>query len=96
MRRLVLLVVLAFAAPIAVAGMPSAVAAAEPAQPEVQEPFRPSGFWTSPHRAKGGAYRYRMLAIGLGLMAVTGFVMWRLVKKAAAERERRARQIEIE
>jgi len=91
MRRLVLLVVLAFAAPAAfMVGVPSAAAAAQPAQqPEAQEPFRPSGFWTSPHPAKGGAYRYRMMGIGIGLLAITGYVMWRLVKKASAERARR-------
>lgn len=32
---------------------------------------RPSGFWTSTRPAKGGAYRYRMLGIGVVLMLLT-------------------------
>lgn len=42
----------------------------------------PSGFWTSPHRSEHGAYRYRLMGIGLVLMAGTGFLMWRLVRGA--------------
>jgi len=48
-----------------------------------------SGFWTSRAPAKGGAYRWRLLGIGVGLLAVTGFVMLRLVKKANNDRDRR-------
>jgi hypothetical protein len=48
----------------------------------------PSGFWTNPHPAKGGAYRWRMMAVGGGLLLITGFMMLRLVKKASAERRR--------
>jgi hypothetical protein len=50
----------------------------------------PSGFWTSPHASKHGAYRYRLLLIGLGLVLITGVVTWRLVKRASAERAARA------
>jgi hypothetical protein len=83
MRCLVLLVVLAFAAP----------AAAQPVLTErahEQTQWKgPSGFWTNPHPAKGGAYRWRMMAIGGGLLVITGFVMLRLVKRANAERRAR-------
>jgi hypothetical protein len=75
MRRLVLLVVLAFATPTAFA---------QSAQDQEQPQGR-SGFWTSPHPSKT-PYRWRMMAIGGGLLAITGFVMWRLVKKASNER----------
>lgn len=50
----------------------------------------PSGFWTSPHRSKHGAYRYRMMLIGIGLAGLTGFVTWRLIRRANAERAARS------
>ncbi|HEU0032418.1 MAG TPA: hypothetical protein VFQ53_17420 [Kofleriaceae bacterium] len=50
---------------------------------------RPSGFWTSNRPAVGGAYRWRMLGIGVVLAVGTGVAMWRLVKRANAERARR-------
>lgn len=42
---------------------------------------RPSGFWTSNRPAVGGAYKYRLLLIGVGLASLTGFFTYRLVKK---------------
>jgi hypothetical protein len=48
-----------------------------------------SGFWTSSKPAEGGAYRWRLLGIGVGLIGITGFVMMRMVKKANADREKR-------
>ena len=42
----------------------------------------PSGFWTSPHKSKHGAYRYRLMGIGGGLILVTGLLTWRLIKRA--------------
>jgi hypothetical protein len=79
MRRLVLLVVLALS--------PMAFAQSAPPEP-IPQPHGRSGFWTSPHPAKT-PYRWRMMAIGGGLLAVTGFVMWRLVKKASTQRAAR-------
>lgn len=49
----------------------------------------PSGMWTSPHPAKGGAYRYRMMGIGAVLLVGMGYLMFRLVKRANAERAAR-------
>lgn len=66
--------------------------AAQPSAPEVErdvvysQPSKPSGFWGSGQPAKGGAYRWRLLGIGVGLLGVTGFVMLRLVKRASKER----------
>jgi hypothetical protein len=37
----------------------------------------------------GGAYRWRLLGIGVVLCAITGFGMLRLVKRANAERAAR-------
>ncbi len=81
MRRIVVALALLFAA--------AAPAMAEP--PDTHEVLseRPSGFWTSNRPAVGGAYRYRLLLIGVAVALGTGFVMWRLVHKANAERAQR-------
>lgn len=42
---------------------------------------KPSGFWTSPRPARGGAYRYRMLGIGVALLALTGLVTLRVLRR---------------
>lgn len=49
---------------------------------------QPSGFWTSNRPATNGAYRYRLLGIGVALMGATGLVMLLLVGKANAHRKR--------
>jgi hypothetical protein len=41
----------------------------------------PSGFWTSPHASEHGAYRYRLLGIGVVVMLATGLLTWRLIKR---------------
>jgi hypothetical protein len=50
---------------------------------------RPSGFWTSNRPAVGGAYRWRLLGLGVVIAAVTGYAMLRLVRRANAERATR-------
>ena len=42
---------------------------------------RPSGFWTSRRPAKGGAYRYRLLGIGVVLVIATLLFMIRVVRR---------------
>ena len=42
---------------------------------------KPSGFWTSGRPAVGGAYRYRLLAIGTGVLLVTAIVMIWVVRR---------------
>jgi len=42
---------------------------------------RPSGFWTSNRPAVGGAYRYRLLLLGVAVAGLTGLLTWRLVKR---------------
>ncbi len=69
--------------------------AEEPAAPPaagqmIQQP-KPSGFWGRGDRGPG-AYRWKLLGIGVGLVAITGFVMLRMVRRANAERAARARQ----
>jgi len=83
-RRFAILVVLGLA--LAVAASP---ASAEP--PTTHEILinRPSGFWTSNRPAVGGAYRWRLLGIGVVIGALTGYGMLRLVKRANAERAAR-------
>jgi hypothetical protein len=50
---------------------------------------RPSGFWTSNRPATGGAYRWRLLGIGVVLASGAGLLMWRLTRRANAERAAR-------
>jgi hypothetical protein len=47
---------------------------------------RPSGFWTSNRPAVGGAYRYRLLLIGIAIALVMGLVMVRVIRKARSQR----------
>ena len=99
MRRLVLLVVLGFVAP---ADAQPVVRVEPPSQPAPRQPAPrtenpdakyewkgPSGFWTNPRPAKGGAYRWGKMAVGGVVLAFTAFMILRLVKKANAERAAR-------
>ncbi|HEX4453748.1 MAG TPA: hypothetical protein VH143_22915 [Kofleriaceae bacterium] len=43
---------------------------------------RPSGFWTSNAPAIGGAYKYNLMYVGLGVLAITGFFTYRLLRRA--------------
>jgi hypothetical protein len=66
-------------------GSPSA-----PESPEAAKQYRrPSGFWTSTRPATNGAYRYRLLGIGVALIGATGAVMVLLVGRANATRAAR-------
>ena len=85
MRRFVLAIgfVFALAAPVL----------AEP--PTEERPHeilseRPSGFWTSNRPAVGGAYKYRLLGIGIVVAGITGYLMIRLIKNAKAPARARA------
>ena len=84
MRRLLVLLGLVFTLAVV-----APVANAEP--PTTHEIIypRPSGFWTSNRPAVGGAYRWRLLGIGVVILAITGYGMLRLVKRANAERAAR-------
>lgn len=46
----------------------------------------PSGMWTSPHKSKGGPYRFRLMGIGAVLLLGMGLVTYRLIKRANADR----------
>ncbi len=80
-RKLVLALALAVA---------PAAASAEPPNTHEIIYTRPSGFWTSNRPAVGGAYRWRLLGIGTAIALITGLGMWRLVKRANAERAQRS------
>jgi hypothetical protein len=70
-------------------GVGPRVASAEPKLTERKVEVlthRPSGFWTSNRPAVGGAYRWRLLGIGVVLAAGAGYLMWRLTRRANAER----------
>lgn len=72
MRRLVFVVVLAIA--------PARAALAEPPTTHEVLVNRPSGFWTSNRPAVGGAYRYRLLLIGVAIALGMGWMTYRIVK----------------
>jgi hypothetical protein len=57
------------------------IAAAEPPNTHEIIYTRPSGFWTSNRPAVNGAYRYRLLGIGVGIVGIMGLVILRLIKK---------------
>jgi hypothetical protein len=73
-------------APLGLGPLASAVASAEPPNTHEVLQHRPSGFWTSNRPAVGGAYRWRLLGLGVVIAAVTGYGMLRLVRRANAER----------
>jgi hypothetical protein len=46
-----------------------------------QEKTGRSGFWTSPYPAKHGAYRWRLLGLGVAILGIMGFIMLRLIRR---------------
>ena len=89
--RLARCVLLALAVGVASAAAWPAAAGAEPPNTHEILSARPSGFWTSNRPAVGGAYRWRLLGIGVAIAAITGLGMLRLVRRASAERASRWR-----
>jgi len=79
-----------FAAVLAL-GIAAPAASAEPPTTHEILNEKPSGFWTSNRPAVGGAYRWRLLGIGVVIAAITGYGMLRLVRRASAERAGRQR-----
>ena len=97
MRRLVLVAIVALGCGLGLGlglGRGLGAAAAEPPMTarkvEVLK-HRPSGFWTSNRPAVGGAYRWRLLGIGVVLASGAGLLMWRLIRRANAERLERTK-----
>jgi hypothetical protein len=45
--------------------------------------YRPSGFWTSNRPAVGGAYRWRMMGVGVLVLAITVFFVLRLLVRTS-------------
>jgi hypothetical protein len=81
---------LGFALGLALAGAAPPAHAEPPTTHEVLT-NRPSGFWTSNRPAVGGAYRWRLLGLGVVIAGVTGYGMLRLIRRASAERAGRQR-----
>lgn len=74
---------------VALAAGVAPTASAEPPNTHEILTEKPSGFWTSNRPAVGGAYRWRLLGIGGVVLAITGYGMLRLVRRANAERSSR-------
>ena len=89
--RLARCILLVLAIGIGSAAVSPAWAGAEPPNTHEILSTRPSGFWTSNRPAVGGAYRWRLLGIGVMIAAITGYGMLRLVRRASAERASRQR-----
>jgi hypothetical protein len=81
-RKLVLALMIAFAALAVVPGCDS----------KTDEGGGRSGFWTSRRPANGGPYRWRLLGIGAGLALLSGAGMLALVRRANAQRAARDQQ----
>lgn len=100
-RALALLLGLAAGAPAAgapaaaLAAAPEPVAAQPAGPPQTREPGRPeyiahktSGFGLPNVPAKGGAYRYRLMGIGLAVFAVTAVIVGRYLRRLERARAR--------
>jgi hypothetical protein len=85
-RAFVLTVLLALASCVGDEPQRSVDETPQPARKHEVLSERPSGFWTSNQPSKHGAYRWRLLAIGVGIGGITGILMWRLVRRANAQR----------
>lgn len=90
MRTLCLAVLVAFGLTLGVSIAAPAVARAQGAgyqiHTEEEEGGGRSGFWTSRKPASGGAYRWRLLGIGVGVLALTGGGMLLLIRGAKRSR----------
>lgn len=75
-------------APAAAPARPWAQAPAPDSQMRAPEQLsgRPSGFWTSTRPAKGGRYRWRIMAAGGAVLAVTMFFVIRLLVRSSRAR----------
>ena len=77
-KKLVLMLLLVF----------GGLASAAPREREILK-HRPSGFWTSNRPAVGGAYRWRLLGLGVAIAGGMGFVIIRTLRRANASRNMR-------
>lgn len=87
LRRLAMATVTALVVAVATPALGDEAGDETPRPPRQHEVLRerPSGFWTSNRPAKE-PYRWRLLAIGAGIAAISGVVMWRLVRRASRDR----------
>jgi hypothetical protein len=47
----------------------------------VGRPVKASGMWTSRRPAEGGAYRWRIMAVGIGVLGLTSVLLVRFIRR---------------
>ncbi|HEY4176563.1 MAG TPA: hypothetical protein VGM90_07020 [Kofleriaceae bacterium] len=79
--------------PVAEGQTPPVAVPDEPIKPispdEIQQPEGRSGFWTSRAPAKYGAYKWRLLGVGVILVGITGIVIMRMLKRTKRDNEKK-------
>lgn len=75
----------------ALAGLAGVAGADEPPRQREREVLRerPSGFWTSNRPAQGGAYRWRLLGLGVVIAGGMGIMIIRVLRTTNAPNDRR-------
>lgn len=86
MKRLVLTLACALLLGLA-AGAPDVAFADTPEVHDATKGRPSSGFWGTGEARGKGAYRWKLLGVGVVIAAVAGFGMVRLLRRASAERE---------
>lgn len=56
-----------------------------PPTAEEMRPAKPSGFWGSGRPSQGGAYRYRLLGVGVSLVILTGIGILVLIRRGSRQ-----------
>lgn len=58
--------------------------------PEDQVQGGRSGFWTSRAPSQGGAYRWRLLGLGVAIASITGYALVRVIQRASSQNKAQA------
>ncbi len=83
MLRLLVIVALAFGF-----STPAFAQAGDDKPIATMRPEKPSGFWGGAKRGEGGAYRWKLLYVGVGLVLLTGAGILVVLKRTPGPRPR--------